>query len=70
MPATRTRTTKTRKKTTTRRRKTISHDNIADRAFELWLAKGQPCDQDEQIWFEAEASLRSPAKRTRTKHAA
>jgi hypothetical protein len=37
---------------------TLSHDQIAQRAYEIWLAKGRPMGQDEQNWREAEMSLR------------
>ena len=36
---------------------TLSHDQIARRAFEIWVAKGRPMGQDEQNWREAEAQL-------------
>lgn len=38
---------------------TVSHDQIAQKAYEIWLAKGCPNGQDEQNWREAEATLRS-----------
>ncbi len=37
----------------------VSHEQIAKRAFEIWLAKGCPADRDDQNWWEAEADLRS-----------
>lgn len=36
---------------------TASHDEIARRAYEIWLSKGRPIGQDEQNWREAEAAL-------------
>ena len=33
------------------------HETIARRARELWDARGQPSDQDEAIWLEAEHQL-------------
>lgn len=36
---------------------TISQDEIAERAYLLWLAKGRPQGQDETNWLEAEAEL-------------
>jgi len=35
-----------------------SHDEIAAKAHEIWVAKGFPAGQDEQNWREAEAALR------------
>lgn len=37
--------------------KPISHDAIAQRARELWLAQGCPAGCDVAIWLEAEAEL-------------
>ena len=37
----------------------LSHDEIARRAYEIWLAKGCPADQDAQNWTEAESQLRA-----------
>lgn len=42
---------------------TMSHDQIAKRAYEIWLAKGRPYGQDEQNWREAEASLQMELQR-------
>lgn len=36
---------------------TLTHDQIASRAREIWLAKGMPEGQDEQNWLEAERQL-------------
>jgi hypothetical protein len=36
-----------------------SHDEIARRAFELYLARGASQGQDAEDWFRAEAELRS-----------
>ncbi len=36
---------------------TISRDEIAQRAYLIWLAKGKPQGQDEANWLEAEAEL-------------
>ena len=50
--------------TTTRRRNaapapviTVTHDQIAARAYEIWLSKGRPWGQDAANWREAEAQL-------------
>ena len=34
-----------------------THDQIAQRAYEIWISKGRPYGQDEQNWIEAEAQL-------------
>lgn len=34
-----------------------THDEIAQRAFEIWLRKGCPAGCDEQNWLEAEQEL-------------
>ena len=36
---------------------TIKHNDVAAKAYEIWLAKGRPIGQDEQNWLEAEAAL-------------
>lgn len=38
---------------------TVSHDQIARRAYEIWLAKGCPQGADYQNWVEAEAELKA-----------
>lgn len=38
-----------------------SHDQISQRARELWESRGQPSGQDDAIWLEAEESLRLQA---------
>ncbi|HEX7008661.1 MAG TPA: DUF2934 domain-containing protein [Phycisphaeraceae bacterium] len=38
---------------------TLTHEEIARRAYEIWLAKGKPIGQDEQNWHEAERELRA-----------
>lgn len=35
----------------------VSHESIADRAREIWIAQGSPENCDEAIWLEAEAEL-------------
>jgi phage protein D len=35
----------------------VSHDQIARKAYEIWLAKGKPHGQDEQNWLEAKSAL-------------
>lgn len=37
----------------------ITHDQIAQRAYEVWLAKGQPQGQDYQNWTQAERKLKA-----------
>lgn len=36
---------------------TLSHDEIANRAYMIWLAKGKPADQDAANWRQAEREL-------------
>ncbi len=38
---------------------TMSHDEIASRAYSIWLAKGCPPDSARRDWREAEAQLRA-----------
>ena len=35
-----------------------THEQIAGRAYEIWLRKGRPSDQDKENWVEAESELR------------
>jgi len=35
----------------------ITHDQIAQRAYEIWLAQGRPSGQEQRNWYEAEAEL-------------
>jgi len=37
---------------------TLTHDQIAKRAQQIWEKKGRPVGQDERNWLEAEAQLR------------
>ncbi|MEM6393193.1 MAG: DUF2934 domain-containing protein [Planctomycetota bacterium] len=39
----------------------LSHDQIAAKAYEVWLQKGRPIGQDAANWDEAEAALRAEA---------
>lgn len=36
-----------------------THEQIAAKAYEIWVSKGQPLGQDEANWAEAEAALTS-----------
>jgi len=36
-----------------------SNANIATRAYEIWLARGQETGNDQQHWFEAKKQLQS-----------
>lgn len=38
-----------------------SHEEISQKAKELWESYGRPAGRDEEIWLEAERSLQSPA---------
>jgi hypothetical protein len=37
--------------------RTVIHETIAARAYELWVAKEKPENQAEAIWLEAEREL-------------
>jgi hypothetical protein len=39
----------------------ITHDQIARRAYEIWLAQGRPAGRAVQNWLEAESQLRAAA---------
>jgi hypothetical protein len=34
-----------------------THDRIAEKAYEIWLTKGCPADNEVSIWLEAEHQL-------------
>lgn len=40
---------------------TVTHDQIARKAYEIWVAKGRPVGQEEQNWREAEAAMTGQA---------
>ncbi len=48
--------------TPTANSKSVIHETIASRAYELWLGYGQPSNQAEAIWLEAERELVSGRK--------
>ncbi len=35
----------------------VSHQDIAKRAYELWIGRGRPFGSPETDWFQAEAEL-------------
>jgi len=37
--------------------RTVIHEAIATRAYELWIDRGQPADQADNLWLEAEQAL-------------
>jgi hypothetical protein len=41
----------------------LTHEQIAQRARDIWRAKGCPAGQDEQNWREAEMQLRAESRR-------
>ena len=45
----------------------VSRDEIAQRAYEIWVRKGQPAGSADQDWLEAEAELRAGAARPRAR---
>jgi hypothetical protein len=40
-------------------RREVNRDEIAQRAYELWAAAGQPIGRDVEYWLQAETELRS-----------
>lgn len=60
-------TSRSRKKTTTKKSAkpeiviTMTHDQIAERAYQIWVEKGRPTGTDSENWAEAEAQLRELA---------
>lgn len=38
------------------------HEDVAAKAYQIWLAKGRPIGQDEQNWLEAEAAVAGKKK--------
>ena len=45
-------------KTTTEIKNSVSHDEIARRAYELWEQDGRPENEEYRHWLEAERQLR------------
>lgn len=43
-------------------------EQIAQRAYEIWQAKGKPAGQDQEHWFQAERELRDTQGGARTRH--
>lgn len=43
-------------------------EKIAERAYEIWQAKGRPTGQDQDHWFQAERELRAALSGSRTTH--
>lgn len=43
-------------------RTTLTHQQIAERAYYIWLRKGRPRGQDLENWREAEADLLAQAR--------
>ncbi len=37
----------------------LTHDQIANRAYQIWLAKGRPIGHDQTIWQQAEDELKT-----------
>jgi hypothetical protein len=42
--------------------KTLSHEEVAQCAHQIWQEYGQPTGRDEEIWFEAERRLQAGRK--------
>ena len=47
----------------------VSHDEISQRAQQLWENLGRPEGRDEEIWLQAERELQAPAAPTPTSSA-
>jgi Protein of unknown function (DUF2934) len=47
----------------------ISHEKIAQRAYEKWVKRGRPAGTDVQDWVEAESELRAEMGRSTTTNA-
>jgi hypothetical protein len=45
---------------------TLPAEKIAQRAYEIWQAKGRPEGQDKEDWFQAESELRAGIGPSRT----
>jgi len=43
----------------TESRAALTHEQIAERARDIWQRRGCPVGEDENIWYEAEAQLKS-----------
>jgi hypothetical protein len=41
----------------------VSRDEVAQRAWQLWQAAGQPVGQDLEYWLQAEAEVLAGSKR-------
>jgi len=37
-----------------------THEQISERAQQLWVSYGRPTDRDEEIWLAAESQLKAP----------
>ncbi len=59
-------TAKSRKATTAKSNK-ITHEQIAQRAYEIYLERGATPGDPMQDWLRAEMELSLPAKKTRAK---
>jgi hypothetical protein len=57
-PKKKSRTTKRNGKTTTTEKRSPTHDEIAQRAQELYVKSGYASGRDEEFWLEAEKQLR------------
>ena len=49
--------TTTNKETQGQNQNKVSRDEVAQRAYQLWVAAGQPIGRDMEYWLQAEAEL-------------
>ncbi len=54
---------RTQQTTVTPKAATITHEQIAQRAREIWVKRGRVPGQDEKNWLEAEAQLKAELAR-------
>lgn len=43
----------------------LTHDQIARKAYEIWLAKGRPYGSEQANWYEAISALKATAAKSR-----
>jgi hypothetical protein len=54
------------KENSTSQQSSINQEQVAQRAYELWEAGGQPVGRDLEYWLQAEAELRSANQTSRS----
>ena len=56
----------TNKETQGQNQNKVSRDEVAQRAYQLWVAAGQPIGRDLEYWLQAEAELLAARHSDRT----